>query len=136
MPTLRLHQGGQALHEHVPDSSPENLLIRPGMVLDRYEVLCLLAQGGMASVWLARLEGKLGFTKVRALKTMLPSVADDPTTKEMFLDEVRIASRIVHPNVAEILDVGEFMSLPYFVMELIDGEPLNNISHACQKAHQ
>src|SRR5262249_1367158 len=41
---------------------------------------------------------------------------------------------IDHPNVAQILDVGEFMALPYFVMELIDGEPLSVVSLACQKA--
>ena len=45
--------------------------------------------------------------------------------EEMFLDEARIASRIRHPNVAEIFDLGEENEVLYIVMEWVDGEPLS-----------
>jgi serine/threonine-protein kinase len=81
----------------------------------------------MAAVWAARVTGARGFEKIVAVKTMLPSLNDDPNFERMFLDEARIASRIRHPNVAEILDLGEQDNLLYLVMEWIDGAPLSLI---------
>ena len=86
---------------------PAQVALEPGTRLDRYELLCVLAHGGMANVWLARIQGKLGFQKLFAVKTILPNVADDVAFKTMFLDEARIASRIEHPNVVHMIDVGE-----------------------------
>jgi serine/threonine-protein kinase len=103
--------------------------IRPGQTVGRYEFLVPIAQGGMAAVWAARQRGSRGFTKTVAVKTMLPSISDDPRFEQMFLDEARIASRIRHPNVAEILDLGEQDDVLYLVMEWIDGEPLSLVRH-------
>jgi eukaryotic-like serine/threonine-protein kinase len=114
---------------------PPQSMIEPGSRLDRYELLCVLAHGGMANVWLARVQGKLGFNKFFAVKTILPNVAEDPAFKDMFLDEARIASRIEHPNVVHISDVGEFANVPYLVMDLVEGEPLYKLPRACEKAN-
>jgi serine/threonine protein kinase len=103
--------------------------IRPGQTVGRYEFLVPIAQGGMAAVWAARQRGSRGFSKTVAVKTMLPSISDDPRFEQMFLDEARIASRIRHPNVAEILDLGEQDDVLYLVMEWVDGEPLNLVRH-------
>lgn len=99
--------------------------IKPGLTLGRYECLLPIARGGMAAVWAARVTGARGFEKTVAIKTMLPSLNDDPNFERMFLDEARIASRIRHPNVAEILDLGEQDNLLYLVMEWVDGAPLS-----------
>src|SRR5262249_12259482 len=82
-------------------------LVRPGSTLGRYEIRTPRARGGMAAVWAARIHGTRGFQKIVALKTMLPDVSDDPEFETMFLDEARVAARIRHPNVVEILDLGE-----------------------------
>ena len=47
-----------------PPSAP----LAPGDRLDRYELICVLAQGGMGTVWLARLSGKLNFERLVAVK--------------------------------------------------------------------
>src|SRR5208282_1668513 len=94
----------------------------PGQRLDRYELLCPIAEGGMASVWLARIEGKHGFEKLVAIKTILPKFAADDQFQKMLLDEARIASRIEHVNVAQILDVGEQHEVVYVVLEWVDGD--------------
>jgi serine/threonine-protein kinase len=112
---------------------PAQVALEPGTRLDRYELLCVLAHGGMANVWLARVQGKLGFQKLFAVKTILPNVADDAVFKTMFLDEARIASRIEHPNVVHMLDVGEVSKVAYLVMDLVEGEPLHKLPRACQK---
>jgi serine/threonine protein kinase len=108
--------------------------LEPGHRLDRYELLCPIAQGGMASVWLARQHGKHGFEKLVAVKTILPLYAQDLRFQQMFLDEARIASGIEHPNVAQILDLGEENDVLYIAMEWVDGDSLSKLFRAAEKA--
>jgi serine/threonine-protein kinase len=92
-----------------------------------------IASGGMATVWAARMKGTRGFQKIVAVKTMLPSVSDDPLFEQMFLDEATLASSIRHPNVAEILDLGEENGVLFLVMEWVDGEPLSVLMKAAYR---
>ena len=112
-----------------PQPSP----LAPGYKLDRYELLCPIAEGGMASVWIARQTGKHGFQKLVAIKTILPKYAADPNFQQMFLDEVRIASHIEHANVTQILDVGEQHGVTYLVMEYVDGDALSKVHRAARE---
>ncbi len=112
------------------DTSP----LAPGYRLDRYELLGPLAEGGMASVWIARQRGKHGFEKLVAIKTILPQYATDDRFRQMFLDEARIASRIEHFNVARIIDLGEEHEVLYLVMEYVDGDSLSKLRRSCTKA--
>jgi serine/threonine protein kinase len=107
--------------------------LTPGYRLDRYELLGPLAEGGMASVWIARQRGKHGFEKLVALKTILPQYASDLRFQQMFLDEARIASRIEHFNVARILDLGEEHDVLYLAMEYVDGDSLSKLRRAWMK---
>jgi eukaryotic-like serine/threonine-protein kinase len=107
--------------------------LEPGYRLDRYELLCPIASGGMATVWLARLRGKRGFEKLFAIKTIKTELIHDVRFQEMFLDEARIASGIQHPNVAQILDLGEQDDVLYIVMEWVDGESLARIRRLAAK---
>ncbi|HWL87155.1 MAG TPA: serine/threonine-protein kinase [Polyangiaceae bacterium] len=116
--------------------SGERSHLEPGYRLDRYELLCPIAHGGMASVWLARLQGKHGFEKLVAIKTILPQYAMDPRFQQMFLDEARIAAGIEHANVAQILDLGEQHDVLYLVMEWIDGDSLSKLHRAVRKQKQ
>jgi serine/threonine protein kinase len=111
----------------VPDSVPPQTALEPGVVLDRYELLCTIARGGMAHVWLGRFKGKHGFEKLVAVKTILPEHALDERFRKMFLDEARIASGVEHPNVAKILDLGEWRDFLYLVMEYVDGDALSRL---------
>ncbi|MBX3233676.1 MAG: serine/threonine protein kinase [Labilithrix sp.] len=107
--------------------------LQPGYRLDRYELLCPLAYGGMASVWLARFGGRLGFERMVVVKMILPQYSQDPRFQEMFLDEARIASKIEHANVARILDVGEEQGNYFIVMEWVDGDSLSKILRAAEQ---
>ena len=110
--------------------------LEPGHRLDRYELLCPIAHGGMASVWLARFVGKHGFEKLVAIKTILPEYAADTRFQQMFLDEARIASGIEHVNVAQILDLGEQHEVLYIVMEWVDGDSLSKLHRAVEARHE
>ena len=102
--------------------------LRAGLTLGRYELLVPIAQGGTASVWAARLKGPRGFEKIVAAKVMLTELLDDPDAETMFLDEARLVAQIRHPNVAEVLDLGEERGVLFLVMEWVDGEPLTVIA--------
>ncbi len=119
----------QTLSLFPPKPSP----LVPGYRLDRYELLCPIAQGGMASVWVARQRGKHGFEKLVAIKTILPQYATDPRFHQMFLDEAHIAAAIEHVNVAQILDLGEEAGVLYLAMEFVDGDALSKLQRACDK---
>jgi serine/threonine-protein kinase len=107
--------------------------LAPGFRLDRYELLCPIAQGGMAEVWMARQTGKHGFEKMVAVKTILPKYADDEGFQRMFLDEAHVSSRIEHPNVAQIFDVGEQDDITYLVMEYVDGDALSTLHREAER---
>src|SRR5207244_12261263 len=71
----------------------------------RYELLGELAVGGMATVYLGKLRGPMGFARTVAIKCMHPPFARDPQFAEMFLDEACLSARIRHPNVVPTVDV-------------------------------
>jgi serine/threonine protein kinase len=99
--------------------------LSPGHRLDqRYELLLPFAQGGMAVVWVARVVGKLGLEKLYAVKTILPHLYGDPSFRAMFLDEAKIASRIRHPNVVALEDLGEDDGQLYMALEWVQGDAL------------
>lgn len=104
-------------------AAPE-LQPRPGTRLGRYELLLELGRGGMAVVWAARMVGELGFSRVVALKTILPEYADDPSFRRGMFEEARIAARLRHANVVEVLELAEEGPLLYQVMTLIEGDSL------------
>jgi eukaryotic-like serine/threonine-protein kinase len=101
--------------------------LAPGVHLGRYELLGRVASGRMATVWAARLVGQRGFSKLVAIKTILPQLARDPLFERMFLDEARIASSIHHPNVCEIYEFGEERRHLYLAMEWVSGDSLAQV---------
>src|SRR6478672_214805 len=102
--------------------SDRGYTLRRGARLGRYELLLPIATGGMARVWAARQHGQRGFSKLVAIKTILPHLAKEPEFERMFLDEARIASGVHHPNVCEIYELGEDKNILYLAMEWVNGE--------------
>jgi eukaryotic-like serine/threonine-protein kinase len=93
-------------------------------ILGRYQLLVAVARGGMGQVWLARLKGARGFSKLVAVKTLLPEQNDLARLEGMLAEEARLASLIQHANVVHTMELGEHEGLLYLVMEWVDGEPL------------
>jgi serine/threonine-protein kinase len=99
----------------------------------RYAVLGHVADGGMGSVYLGRAEGAYGFERLVAIKTIRRQFGGDERFRQMFLDEVRILSRIEHPNVARVFDVGADGDAPYLVLEWIDGDSVAALLRAANE---
>ena len=87
----------------------------------RYRIEKLLGQGGMGAVFAAVNEAT---GRAVAIKWMLPSAARSKEAIGRFMSEARATAKIEHPNVIEILDVGEDRGCPFLVMERLRGESL------------
>lgn len=104
-----------------------------GAVVDRYELVHRLGHGGMATVHLGRATGRAGFEKLVAVKVIHPHLAGEPEFVDMFLDEARIAARLHHPHVVQILDVGEDHGVYFMVMEYVEGDTLSSLIRQLRK---
>src|SRR5215472_7080887 len=103
--------------------------------LGRYELIAILGHGGMADVYLAVSRGPAGFNKLIVIKRLRPDLAADPSFRDMFLDEARLAARLNHPNVVSTFEVGEEGSSIYLAMEYLEGQPLNLVVREASKKH-
>jgi serine/threonine-protein kinase len=89
-----------------------------------YEVVQLLAAGGMAEVFLARKPGPGGFEKRLVIKRIAKKLLNDREIQGMFLDEARVHARLDHPNVVQIYDFGEDKGSYFIAMEFVAGATL------------
>ncbi len=96
-------------------------LLAPGARIGRYHLLRRLAMGGMAELHLACAEGLAGFQKVVVLKRVLPHLAADPSFVELFTNEARLAANLDHPNLVQVMDIGEADGDYFYVMEYVHG---------------
>jgi serine/threonine-protein kinase len=89
---------------------------------DRYQIERFLGEGGLGRVYAAQ---HTRLPRRFAVKVPSGRAATDPRSRERFLREARVASRLDHPNVVAVVDSGETAEgLLYLVMELADGETL------------
>jgi serine/threonine-protein kinase len=92
------------------------------VIAKRYRLLNRLGAGGMSVVWRAHDDI---LDREVAVKVLSPSLAAVPNLLDRIRIEARAAARLHHPNVVEVHDYGETeQSLPYVVMELVDGRSL------------
>ncbi|MCB1036841.1 MAG: serine/threonine protein kinase, partial [Acidobacteria bacterium] len=62
-----------------------------------------------------------------ALKFLSPAWSREPRIRQRFLDEVRFARQVSHPNVCRVHDVEEFDGNLFLSMELVEGEDLRTV---------
>src|SRR5687768_6809183 len=99
----------------------DNDLLQPGTKFGRYSIVRRLGTGGMGAVY----EGLHPTLKKRvAIKVLHRRYADSEIAVARFMREGEAASRIQHPNVVDVFDVGVEMGMPYLVMEVLEGESL------------
>ncbi|MER5960828.1 Stk1 family PASTA domain-containing Ser/Thr kinase [Streptomyces sp. NPDC002057] len=100
----------------------------------RYELGPVLGRGGMAEVYLAQ-DSRLGRTV--AVKTLRADLARDPSFQARFRREAQSAASLNHPAIVAVYDTGEDyvdgVSIPYIVMEYVDGSTLRELLHSGRK---
>ncbi|WP_437996565.1 protein kinase [Sorangium sp. So ce185] len=96
----------------------------PQRIAGRYEILGLLGTGGMGSVYRVR---DLELDEVVALKMLRRDLADSAGMLERFRQEVKLARRVTHRNVARTFDFGDHEGEKFLTMECVDGESLHSV---------
>ncbi|MBL0212586.1 MAG: protein kinase [Myxococcales bacterium] len=91
----------------------------------KYSLVAKLATGGMAEIFLARLQGAAGFEKLVCVKRLLPHLAKDQSLVTMFMSEARIAAQISHHNVCSVFELGEIDGKYFIAMEYLEGLPFS-----------
>lgn len=92
-----------------------------GTLFGPYQIVSLLARGGMGDVYRAT-DPRLG--RDVAIKTLPKAEPDDAHAVERFLQEARITASLDHVNIVKVFDVGMSNGRPYLVSELLEGKTL------------
>jgi serine/threonine-protein kinase len=96
----------------------------------RYELLLKIGSGGMASVYVGRVVGTAGFSRLFAVKRAHPHLVQDPASQKMLLREAQLASRLTHANVAAVLDVERTEEELLLIMDYVEGASLCDLIDA------
>jgi len=101
-------------------------LLGPGDRIDRYTIEALIGEGGMGRVYRAYDER---LDRLVAVKIVAQggAVGENIEAKKRLVREARAASKLDHPNVVSVFDVGETAEGPYIVMELVPGPSLREL---------
>ncbi len=123
-----------------PQPQPQPYL-RPPTALDRktmgkYEVLCRLAAGGMAEIFLAYQRGLAGFRKIVVLKSILPDIRGEEELVRMFLAEAQITAQFNHPHIATVFDLDIDGDVLFLAMEFVQGCTLIELARSLDKAKE
>jgi len=92
------------------------------MQLGPYKIISALGSGGMGEVYRA-LDSRLD--RIVALKILPADVAEDEERMRRFEQEAKAASKLSHPNVAHIYEIGKSERVPFIAMEFVEGTTLD-----------
>src|ERR1700722_7065891 len=92
---------------------------------DRYQILSVLGQGGMGTVYKAR---HVHMDKVCAIKTLVSGAVKDDNAFKRFEQEAKAAATLNHPNTITVTDFGKSkQGLAFLVMEFLSGKTLEDV---------
>ncbi|NUR65612.1 MAG: protein kinase [Streptomyces sp.] len=95
---------------------------------NRYQLRDLLGEGGMASVHLAH---DTMLDRPVAIKTLHTELGREQAFRERFRREAQAVAKLTHTNIVSVFDTGEDsldgMTMPYIVMEYVEGRPLGSV---------
>ncbi|MEX2151696.1 MAG: protein kinase [Gemmatimonadaceae bacterium] len=102
--------------------TPDRLTPQLAAELSRqFDIIRLLGEGGMGSVWLAR---ERSLDRLVAIKVLAGEGVTTSGMRERFRREARIAARLLHPNIVPLFAFGETADALYFAMGYVEGESL------------
>jgi serine/threonine protein kinase len=100
----------------------------------RYALFDFIGKGGMAEIYLARHKTELGPSRRCVIKQILPELAKDPAFSDMLVHEAKLAARLSHANVVQVLDLGREGERLFIAMEYVEGFDLNDLLRRCSRA--
>ncbi|MBX3250257.1 MAG: protein kinase [Myxococcales bacterium] len=103
------------------------------IVYGKYQLLELLARGGMAEVFKAKAHGVEGFEKILVIKRILAELGENPSFVEMFVNEAKIAVTLSHANIVQVFDLGRADDTYFIAMEYVAGQDLATVLRRTRK---
>ncbi len=100
------------------------MITKGDKINDRYQIIKTIGEGGMANVYLAQ---DTILNRQVAVKILRGDLADDEKFVRRFQREALSASKLNHPNIVEVYDVGEDNGQYYIVMEYVNGKTLKSL---------
>ncbi|NLY63126.1 MAG: protein kinase [Erysipelothrix sp.] len=94
------------------------------LIAKRYKIEKIIGQGGMADVYLAY---DILLEREVAIKILRNELSNDAVSLLRFKHEAVAVSKLDHPNIIEIFDIGEYDSRQYIVMEYVEGQTLKEL---------
>ena len=98
------------------------MVLSPGTRLGAYEILAPLGAGGMGEVYRGK-DTRLG--REVAIKVVSERLTNDSNALARLQREARAVASLSHPNIVALYDIGSEHGVAFIVMELLEGEPLN-----------
>ncbi len=102
----------------------------------RYEVVCKLAGGGMADLYLGRTLGPGGFERLVVIKRIAKRLASQPSAVQSLLDEARIAATLSHANIVQVTDIEIAGGQVSIVMEFLHGHDVAHLLRRMRKRRE
>ena len=100
------------------------------MRLGPFELIRIIATGGMGEVFVARQVGLAGFERRAVIKRILPEHCKDEAFVALFLDEARLAAKLVHPNIVHVYELGFDKGSYFIALEYVSGCDLASLLDA------
>ena len=113
---------------HAPSAA--ELVPRP---FGKYVLVDRIGHGGMAEIFVARTKTELGADRRVVVKLILPTLAAMPRFAEMLVAEAKLAAKLQHANVVQILDLGRADGRLYIAMEYVEGLDLAEVLKRCSR---
>jgi serine/threonine protein kinase len=101
----------------------------------QYVLFDLIGRGGMAEIYLARYKLQFGGARLCVVKQILPALAGDSRFSEMLVHEAKLAARLSHANVVQVLDLGREDDRLFIAMEYVEGFDMNSLLGRCSRAN-
>jgi serine/threonine-protein kinase len=129
---LRRSQPGEitliAPNEKVEDSSGEAAGLTAGTIVGgTYRVIHELSRGAMGVVYRGE---DLGLSRAVAIKVLRSDIASDREAVAQFRAEAALLAQLHHENLVQVFALGEHAGDVYFVMELVEGQPVSEVLRA------
>ena len=101
--------------------------------IGRYTLFDKIGRGGMADIFLARVQTDLGVSRLAVVKQILPHLSDSREFSDMLITEAKLAARLDHANIVQVHDLGRADGFLYIAMQYVEGFDLNDLLRRCTR---
>ena len=114
-----------------PNQVGDNVPVQTATALPRafgnYLLFDRIGRGGMAEIFLTRTHTEFGGSRRVVIKEVLPELSKDASFTAMLVREAKLAARLNHRNIAQVLDLGRESGRLFIAMEYVEGYDLNQL---------